>query len=159
MKDLHTRDAKNRIQIGSAVKKNFKNTQNKRVCFMGDHIVVCSNARFDEMVSDLAAEIGSKEIARMVLEAESMDFSLDGQGRIVLPKENLTGPLEEKECYVVAVKGKTPEENYLEIFPKTVLDDLLNQYFVGTTFLSQSGIKGELNKLKGEDDEKGRGKN
>ena len=74
MKALHSRDDKNRVQMQKIADKTFNSSEGQRVCFFGDHIMICSDLKFEEMVTDLAEEIGSLDLARLVLSGESIDF-------------------------------------------------------------------------------------
>lgn len=156
MKALHTRDEKNRLQMAKIVEKTFYVGTDKRVCFLGDHIMICSQQKFEEMIDDLAKELGSEEVARLALSGESVDFELDSQGRLQIPKDYLQGSFEEKDCYIINVKGKSQKDNYIEIFPKTVYEQLIDTFLIKTSFTENSGLKGQMNKLKGDGNEERR---
>ena len=158
MKDFHTRDDKDRLRISNSLNSHMPNEKSPRIVFMGDHMVVCGKSRFEKLVSELGAEIGSEEVARTVLEGESMELRVDNQGRTVIPQEYLVGDLAEREVYIISVKGKTEEDNYLDIFPKKVYDKIIEDFFKGTTFLAQSGLKGKIKEIKGNEYEEGRRK-
>lgn len=159
MKAIHSRDEKNRLQMGKIVEKTFYVGVDRRVCFLGDHIMICGQNKFEEMISELAAELGSEELARLVLSGESIALELDSQGRLQIPKDYLTGVFEEKDCYIISVQGKTKKENYIEIFPKTVYEQLVDEFVVKTSFCENSGIKGRMKSLKGERNEERRREN
>lgn len=158
MKEIHVRDDKNRLRISASIKKHLPQEQKPLMFFLGDHITICGETRFEKMVEELAGEIGSEEVARTVLSAESKEFRSDNQDRTVIPQEYLTGELVEQEVYIITVKGKTKEDNYIEIFPKTVYDNLINDVIKDTNFLKYFGLKGKLKELKGEGNEEGRRK-
>ena len=113
---------------------------------------------FEKEVKKLAEELGNEEIARLYLSAESITFSKDGQDRTVIPSEYITDTFKGQEIYVISVQGKTPEENYIDIYPRVVYDKMMDEVLQKTTYFTSSGLKGEIKKLKGEGDEKGRGK-
>ena len=159
MKAIHSRDEKNRLQMGKIIDKTLDKDTNYRTCFLGDHIMICSEVKFEQMIEDLAEELGSEDLARLVLSGESIEFELDKQGRFQMPKDYLQGALEEKECYVISVKGKTKEDNYVEIFPKSIYEKLIEEFVEKTSFVENAGLKGQMNKLKGEVDEERRREN
>ena len=69
------------------------------------------------------------------------------------------GVFEEKDCYIISVQGKTKKENYIEIFPKTVYEQLVDEFVVKTSFCENSGLKGRMKSLKGERNEERRREN
>lgn len=159
MKMIHSRDDKNRLQMQKIVDKTFDTNIGQVVCFLGDHIMVCTNIKFEEMVQDLAQEIGSVELARLVLSGESVDFELDKQGRFQIPRDYLKGAFEERECYIISVKGAFKSDNYVEIFPKSIYEKIVEEFVEKTSFSENSGLKGQFSKLKGEGDEERRREN
>ena len=84
---------------------------------------------------------------------------IDSLGRLQIPKDYLTGVFEEKDCYIISVQGKTKKENYIEIFPKTVYEQLVEEFVVKTSFCENSGLKGSMKSLKGERNEERRREN
>ncbi len=159
MKAVHSRDEKNRLQISKVIDKTLPEKEGYKACFLGDHIMICSQIKFEQMIEDLASELGSEDLARLVLSGESVDFELDKQGRFQMPKDYLQGAFEEKECYVISVQGKTKAENYVEIFPKSIYEKLIEEFVENTSFGENTGLKGQMNKLKGEVDEERRREN
>ncbi len=140
MKKEHKVDQKGRIRPDITVKGFLDKENNKKVIFFEDHMTIICEKDFQNYAKSYEKVIGDPKLARILLAAESIDYSVDSNGRMVIPKEYRGRDLIGKNMYFFTVEDDGVKS--VEIYEKSVYESIVSKYYSADKKGLKNPIKG-----------------
>ena len=127
MKVEHQVDGKGRIRLNKFVEDSIGSEGKKKIIFFEDHITILREEDYEDYIKPYVEAAKNPRLAKIAIANETIDYSLDNQGRFLIPKEyrkqNMIG--NQLLFFEVDYDGI----NSIEIYEKSTYESLMSEYY------------------------------